>query len=49
MEGVGISNVSSNSGGLEFLGTIPGSLPEVMRRKIKSCMSYQTYQLLYSK
>lgn len=37
MEGVGISNASSNSGGFEFLGTIPGSLPEVNRRNIKSC------------
>ena len=38
IEGVGKSNASSNSGGLVFLGTIPGSLPEVRKRNAKSCM-----------
>ena len=38
MEGVGKSNASSDSGGLVFLGTIPGSLPEVRKRNAKSCI-----------
>lgn len=33
-------NESSESGGLEFLGTIPGFLADVMKRKTKSCKSY---------
>jgi hypothetical protein len=37
MEGVGILNASSYSGGVEFLGIIPGSLPEVNKRNKKSC------------
>jgi hypothetical protein len=36
MEGVGILNASSYSGGVEFLGMIPGSLPEVNKRNKKS-------------
>lgn len=34
-----ISYASSESGGREFLGMIPGSLPDVKYRKVKSCMS----------
>lgn len=36
IEGVVASNPSSESGGFRFLGTIPGSLPEVMKRNTKS-------------
>lgn len=38
IDGVVTSKASSDSGGLEFLGTIPGSLAEATKRKIKSCM-----------
>lgn len=32
--------VSSGSGGFAFLGTIPGSLADVKKRKIKACEIY---------
>lgn len=36
MEGVFRSYASADSGGEEFLGTIPGSLLEVKKRKVMS-------------
>lgn len=38
IDGVDISYASSDSGGLEFLGIMPGSLPDVKKRKVKSYM-----------
>lgn len=39
IDGVFKSTDSSNSGGWAFLGIIPGSLPDVMKRKVKSCIN----------
>jgi hypothetical protein len=36
----GMPTDSSDSGGWQFLGIIPGSLPDVMKRNTKSCMTF---------
>ena len=46
MDGVVTLNVSSDSGGREFLGTIPGSLQDVNKRKVKSCIIHQRCLLI---
>lgn len=48
MEGVCISNVSSDSGGVMFRGTIPGSLLDVKKRKTISCTWYKRICELFS-
>lgn len=39
-------NISSKSGGREFLGTIPGLLEDVMKRKLNACIKSFTAFIL---
>lgn len=41
-----LSNASSDSGGCEFLGIIPGSPPDVKNRKAKSCTNHLQVRLV---